>query len=218
MLAIAPICLAEPPEKLLAGLKSEEFQVREKAQDELLDWARQDVEKRKLQIYDQARNAEDPEVRQRSHNVLRALAMDVYLQEGEGFLGIQMLAVRAEVPTLDGVEDREVVGITRVLRGTPARDADLRVGDMILSINGEKLSPLNAIESFQNAIRQIKPGTLTMLEVLRNDEVMEVEITLGRRPPEQNPRFFGNRLENMNELAQRDQERFFQQWLEKLDN
>lgn len=206
------------PQEFIQDLQSEEFQVRESAEAALLDWSRKDPKARVLLILDKAREAPDPEVRQRSHNVLRGLAMDEYLLDGEGFLGIQMVALRAEVPHGDGAQNREVIGITRVLRGTPAHDAELRVGDMIVSVNGEKLDAEDALTSFQNRIRAIKPGTPAQLEMLRDQEIIEIEITLGRRPPDQQGRFFGQPMMDINELARRDQERFFEEWLEKLQN
>jgi len=206
----------ELPADLIFGLQAEEFKVREEAQQGLLDWARLDPEARTLLILRQAREAPDPEVRQRSHNVLHALAMDEYLKAGEGFVGIQMNAIRAQVPG-EGAEPREVIVISRVLRGTPAREAGLRVGDMIASVNGRNLAPMDALASFQNTIRALKPGTKASFDVIRNDEILKVDLTLGRRPPEQQPRFFGQEIEDMNDLAKRDQERFFKEWLENLE-
>ncbi|MFU8893357.1 MAG: PDZ domain-containing protein [Luteolibacter sp.] len=205
------------PDPLLLDLKSDEFKIREEAQKALLEWCRQDPGVRARQALDQARNAPDPEIRQRSHNVLHALAMDEYLKAGEGFIGIQMNAIRAEVPG-EGNEAREVIVITRVLRDTPAREAGLRVGDMIASVNGKNLAAQDALESFQNTIRALQPGTPAKFGVIRDGELMVVELTLGRRPPEQQARFFGQAMPDLNDLAKREQERFFKEWLENLEN
>jgi len=212
------LCAAENiPDEFLRDLKSEEFKVREEAEMRLRDWSRQDPKSRVYHVLDQARNAPDPEVRQRSHNVLYALAMDDYLNDGEGFIGIQMNAIRAEVPGEDG-NPREVIIITRVLRDTPAREAGLRVGDMIASVNGENLAAQGALLSFQNTIRAIKPGTEARFGIIRDGELIELDLTLGRRPPEQQARFFGQPMPDMNELAKREQDRFFKEWLQNLEN
>lgn len=205
------------PGEFLNDLKSEEFKVREHAELRLLEWSRMEPQVRVNQILDHAKNAPDPEVRQRSHNVLYALAMDDYLQEGEGFVGIQMVAMRAQVPGR-GDEPREVIAITRVLRDTPAREAGLRVGDMIAQVNGENLAAQDALLSFQNMIRAIKPGTPTDFGIIRDGELIKVALILGRRPPEQQVRVFGQAIQDMNELAKRDQDRFFKEWLENLEN
>jgi len=215
---LAGICGAESiPNEFLNDLKSEEFKVREEAEKNFRDWSREDPGTRVHQVLDQARNAADPEVRQRSHNVLFALAMDDYFNEGEGFIGIQMNAIRAIIPGEDG-DPREVITITRVLRDTPAHTAGLRVGDMIASVNGENLPSEGALPSFQNSIRAIKPGTEGIFGIIRDGELLEVKLTLGRRPPEQQARFFGQPMPDLNELAQRDQERFFKEWLKNLEN
>lgn len=213
----SPCLAAEIPQEFLERLKSEEFKIREEAQNGLLTWARIDPGSRVEHVLEQARSAQDPEVRQRTHNVLRALAMDDYLKAGEGFVGIQMNAIRAEVPGEEGGA-REVIVINRVLRDTPAREAGLRVGDMIVSVNGEKLAVDGALASFQDTIRALKPATKTTFGIIRNGDLVEVELTLGRRPPEQQARFFGQGMPDMNELAKLDQERFFREWLENLDN
>ncbi len=206
------------PDNLIDELKSEKFQAREQAEAELLDWSREDPEKSVALLLEQVRGADDPEVRQRSHNVLRALAMDEYMRDGEGFLGIQMVEVRAEIPGDDGPQNRDVIGITRVLRDTPASDAGLRVGDQIIAVNGTDLDTENALPSFQELIRGVKPGTEAALMVLRGDELIEVEATLTRRPPEQGGRFFGQQMMDMQELENRERERFFRRWLENLEN
>ena len=205
-----------PPEYLDA-LKSEEFKEREAAQARMLEWSKKDVKVRAHVILELAREAPDPEVRQRSHNVLYDLAMVDYLQEGEGFVGIQMIAAKAQVPGEEN-NPRELIAITRVLRDTPAREAGLRVGDMIASVNGVKPVADDALPSFQKMIRELKPGVQTRFEIIRDGELIEVDLVLGRRPPEQQARFFNQPLQDVNELEKQDQDRFFREWLQKLEN
>jgi len=204
------------PEDFIDGLKSEDFKVREAAQADVIEWAGKQTETRVHLLLEQARNAPDPEVRQRCHNVLYALAMEEYLQDGEGFVGIQMNGVRAQVPGED--VPRQVILITRVLPDTPAREAGLLAGDMIVSVNGEKPAHDDALTSFHHTIRGLKPGEKTRFEVIRDGDSMEVELALGRRPPEHQGRLFNQPMMNLNELAKQDQDRFFKEWLEKLEN
>jgi len=203
------------PEDFIAELKSDDFKAREAGEAGLLEWARQQGNRANLML-EQARNARDPEVRQRCHNVLFALAMDEYLKDGEGFVGIQMNAMWAQIPGEDVA--REVILIIRVLRDTPAHEAGLRVGDVIASVNGNKPAQDDVLRSFNQIIRALKPGEIARFEIIRDGDLMELEIALGRRPPEPQARLFNQPLMGLNELAKQDRERFFREWLEKLEN
>jgi len=214
---IAAVAADVVPEEILENLKAAEFKTREKAENGLLEWSRKDPASRVRLIFKQARDYPDPEVRQRSHNVLFTLAMDDYFREGEGFVGIQMIALHAEIPGEEQDGAKEVIAITRVLRDTPARDAGLRVGDMILSVDEENLAGEGALPSFQRIIREMKPGKLTRFGIIRDGELIDIDLKLGRRPPVPQNARFGQPMEDMNELAKRDQERFFKGWLKKLD-
>jgi len=217
---ILPLLWAAPlealPDDILRDLQRDEFRVRENAQERLLRWARQDVPARAKLLLTSAKEAPDPEVRQRSHNVLHALAMEAYLQEGEGFVGIQMVAVRARVPG-EGEDARELITITRVLRDTPAREAGLRPGDMIASVDGIDLAEDDALPSFQEMIKEMKPGKPTRFGIVRDGELLEIEVILGRRPPEAAEHMLGHPMADMNELARQDRDRFFREWLENLE-
>lgn len=212
------------PEEIARDLAQDEFRVREAAQSQLLDWARIKPGPRAQLMLLKARTDQDPEVRQRARDVLYELAMDEYLSEGEGFIGIQMVAVRAEIP--EKVEEdlkhparvREVISVTRVLRGTPAREAGLKVGDLIAFVNGQTLDVDNALPSFQQMIKGMKPGTTARLGIIRDGAWVDIVLKLGRRPPDEQARFLGRPAVDLNELAQRDRDRFFRVWLEKLNN
>lgn len=201
------------PDDILKDLQRDEFRVRENAQERLLRWARHDVPERAKLLLNTAKEAPDPEVRQRSYNVLHALAMEAYLQEGEGFVGIQMEITRARVPGEDG-NARELIAITRVLRDTPAREAGLRRGDMIASVDGVALVEEEALPSFQEMIKEMKPGKPTRFGIVRDGELLEIEVILGRRPPGADG---GVHRQDMNELAREEWERFFKEWLEYLE-
>jgi len=203
-----------PPE-VLRGLKDQEFQVREASQKNLLDWARQDPQPRGRALLHQARTADDPEVRLRCHAVLRSLSMDAYLDGGEGYMGITMDTARTLVP---GEEiQRTVILITRVMPDSPASEAGLRVGDMIESVNKRSLDGVNALPEFQQMIRQLQPGKKADFGILRGGDLIEVAVVLGRRPPQLDMAFFGQRMQDLHELARREQDEFFKNWIAGLD-
>jgi serine protease Do len=93
-----------------------------------------------------------------------------------GFVGFPT----ANTPYL-GVEiDPEANGckISKIVEKTPADKAGLKVGDVILSFDGQKVA---GADELAPAIRKKKIGDKVTLEVQRDKEKLKVEITLGKR-------------------------------------
>jgi serine protease Do len=73
--------------------------------------------------------------------------------------------------------------VTRVYPGTLAASSDLKVGDIITGLNGDKLTPRGMQDGgmFQRKVRQLstttEPATLT---VIRGDKTVEVKVPLER--------------------------------------
>jgi serine protease Do len=72
--------------------------------------------------------------------------------------------------------------ITRVYPGTLAAGADLRVGDIIIALNGEKIRPRGMEDSglLATAVRRLKVDDTAMLTVLRGGEPVKVALALER--------------------------------------
>ncbi|MDH3307693.1 MAG: trypsin-like peptidase domain-containing protein [Acidimicrobiia bacterium] len=66
--------------------------------------------------------------------------------------------------------------VQEVIPGTAAADAGIEVGDIIVAFNGE---PLGDISDLKVKIISTPPGTVVTLDILRNDEAIRVEATLG---------------------------------------
>ena len=112
---------------------------------------------------------------------------------GVGF-AIPANMVRQVVPRLEsggavqhaylGVSTREFQSgpgayLAEVVPGAPAAAADLRVGDVILGIDGE---PITIPEDISIAIEDRKPGDTVAVEVQRAGARKVVQVTLGNRP------------------------------------
>jgi putative serine protease PepD len=69
--------------------------------------------------------------------------------------------------------------VGKVRPGTPAAHASLRTGDVITSINGEKIS---SVGELQSAIDAHKPGDTVTITFKRADKTHTVRETLGTRP------------------------------------
>lgn len=76
----------------------------------------------------------------------------------------------------DGAEGAEVV---RVTPGSPAARAGLRLGDVILSMNG---SPIRRAADVSSILRRAKPGDRMVIEVVRDAQRVRLNVTLEERP------------------------------------
>ena len=64
--------------------------------------------------------------------------------------------------------------------GEPAAAAGIRAGDIIVALAGQ---PIDAQHPFSEVLYAHEPGETVTATVLRGDERLEVELTLGERPP-----------------------------------
>lgn len=88
----------------------------------------------------------------------------------------------------------EVV-IRQIVKDSPAEEAELERGDIIVSINGEAVATVEDITDFMDAA---SPADVVTLEILRDDETLEIEITLSTMPDNIEIYEFGDRDGNGN--------------------
>lgn len=93
------------------------------------------------------------------------------VEEGQAFLGIFF------------DEDEAGVLVTRVLPGSPADEANLQRGDIITAIGGEAVT----VESLQDMVLDHQPGDVLDVTVLRDEETLDLSVTLGARPEGSEP-------------------------------
>lgn len=203
----------ELPQVPLSTLKSLRFKEREKAQEDLLKWGRERPEQAKEEFFTQAQIAEDPEVRERCLEILRALVMDEYAKEGEGFVGI---AMRDDQKLLPGDPLlRSVIFVTLVQDGSPAHRAGIQINDIIVGLNGQAWHNVEASPAFREVILGTKPGTRVKLQIMRNEEMLDFNVTLGRKPNHdgQNNLFFNRGADEAEAIEQAAKEAYFRRWL-----
>jgi serine protease Do len=73
------------------------------------------------------------------------------------------------------------VAIASVERASPAARAGLRPGDMILTLNGERIE---TARSLIRAVAAVSPGTAVTLSVRRQGRQIDIPVTVGLRPAE----------------------------------
>lgn len=209
--AAAPEKLELPADNLLR-LCSEEFQTREKAQNEILKWARQNGEPAVSALIELSSKSENPEVRSRCLTVVREIAMEEFSNQGEGYIGINMLDVFVAVPG-DPIQ-RAGIRVGQVVDDSAAAAAGILAGDVIVGLGDEVWREIPITEKFGKQIRTLKPKTKVSLKILRGDKVLEIEVILRRRPPiPANPFLLEESQSDIEALSMAEQESFFRNWL-----
>lgn len=204
---------AEPvPQQLLEGLSSEHFKTREASQIEMEKWMEEKGSAGVVAIYKMYQESEDPEVRSRCLRLLRIQSDKDYLNDGKGYLGVQMREELVEIPGDD--KPRYCIRITLVQPGSQAELGGIKVGDLITSMDGDKWYTQNAVIEFGKTISSYKPRRKVLFEVMREgqEKLLEIPVVLGKRPVEDmNLLYYNDPLK----LDKDARDRYFNEWLEQ---
>ena len=101
-----------------------------------------------------------------------------FFHHGEGFQGEEGMPHFFDLGELpEGVEGAVV--ISEVLEDTPAAEAGLQPGDLIIAVDG---SPVEEIEAFVESMGSHKPGDEVSLTIIREGEEEQVQVTLAAHP------------------------------------
>jgi len=75
--------------------------------------------------------------------------------------------------------------ITEVFRGTPADRAGMKVGDILVAVDGK---PVTDSATMLNLIAALVPGQPATLRVVRETRGMDLRVTVGKRPAQKQRR------------------------------
>lgn len=142
-----------------------------------------------------------------------------------GFIGLRLK--RAGTPVSPG--DTLGVRVDGVIPGSPAADAGIREGDLVLAMDGQEV---RTIEELVTMVSALRPGYDTEATILREGEILPVRIVIGsnfsgpRRPrsedavpPQPAPRTEAQRKaiqENLNRL--KEQQRALEERLRRMES
>ncbi len=114
--------------------------------------------------------------------------MQSLIDEGEvsrGWLGVVIQTMNPELAeALDLPENTDGVVVSDVQQGSPADEAGLQRGDVIVSLAD---TDIDTASSLRNRVAMQSPGTEVELGVLRGGERQTVALTLGELPTEASP-------------------------------
>ncbi len=106
--------------------------------------------------------------------------MEQILEHGRvirGWLGVVIQDITPGITEAIGV--KEGILVAQVLKGSPADKAGLKVGDIIVKLNGRKLED---VRDLQLSIMKTKPGTEVVLTIIREGKEMDIRVKVGEMP------------------------------------
>jgi S1-C subfamily serine protease len=101
---------------------------------------------------------------------------------GESYLGVQTENVTRENAVKYNLGEPRGVAVVKVSENSPAAQAGLRDGDVIVRFEGEEVK---SVGKLQRLISEVAPDQKARVTVLRNGSEQELSVTLAKRPEPQ---------------------------------
>jgi serine protease DegQ len=108
--------------------------------------------------------------------------MDQIVKSGHvrrGFFGLELYDITPELADSLRLPTHEGVIVHGVVRSGPAGHSGIEPGDIVDSINGQRVADRR---STLNLIAQLEPGSIATVQIRRNGRNLNVKITVGERP------------------------------------
>jgi serine protease Do len=98
--------------------------------------------------------------------------------EGGSFLGVHAEDINKENMARYGMRDVRGVGITEVVKDSPAEKAGLRKDDVILKLEGESVT---SVRKLTRLVSEVAPDQSVRLAISRSGSEQEIGVTMGKR-------------------------------------
>jgi serine protease Do len=100
------------------------------------------------------------------------------LVNGSGFLGVHAEDISKENMGRYGLNQVRGVGVTQVLKDSPAEKAGIRKDDVILQLDGEKIT---SVRKLNRIVSEIAPDQSVRIAISRSGAEQELTATIGKR-------------------------------------
>jgi serine protease DegQ len=97
-----------------------------------------------------------------------------------GWFGVDVADITPELAESLGLRGTRGAIVGAIERGSPAEKAGLRLGDIILAINGRTVPDTSTA---LNAIAEVPPGKSVPVKVMRRNQELSLEVLVGKRRP-----------------------------------
>ena len=114
-------------------------------------------------------------------NTAQAVAQQI-LEKGyfaRPYLGISFQPINPEIASMYNLPTQWGVYVTRVSSNSPAGKAGVQQGDIITKIGD---AALDESHSYVNTLFKLQPGDPVTLEIVRGNDTVQVQVTLGEAP------------------------------------
>jgi serine protease Do len=92
-----------------------------------------------------------------------------------GYLGIYMDEVKPDLAEYFELKPNQGVSVSQVISDSPADEAGLKAGDIILEMDGKEIE---GPQQFKNAIAMVEPGTKVTLLIYRDGEELKKKVKI----------------------------------------
>ena len=97
-----------------------------------------------------------------------------------GWIGVGVQDMTKELSESFKLPDIRGALITEVFRNTPADKAGIKLGDILVEVQGK---PVTDSASMLMLVSDLSPGTEAAIRVVRNQQPADLKVVIGRRPP-----------------------------------
>lgn len=96
-----------------------------------------------------------------------------------GWIGVEAQDLTADLAESFRLSSARGTLVSGVLRGSPADRAGVKSGDVLVEVEGK---PVGDSADMLNLVAALQPGKLAALKLMRGGRVVEVKVTVGKRP------------------------------------
>jgi serine protease Do len=96
-----------------------------------------------------------------------------------GFLGVSVQDLTPSLREVLGLEEETGVLINQVVEESPAEEAGIQVGDVLIRLNDKKL---DAPQTLSQLVGDLRPGDRASVDLIRKGKKRSVDVTIGARP------------------------------------
>ena len=111
-----------------------------------------------------------------ARHIMEALISDGQVKRG--WLGVNIQDFTPQLAQAFGVENQQGALVAKVLENSPASQAGLKQGDIIVNFNQHPVADSNDL---QNKVGLAAPQTMAALKVIRNGAEIDINLKLGER-------------------------------------
>jgi serine protease DegQ len=96
-----------------------------------------------------------------------------------GWIGAAIQELTPELVDTFKLADSHGVLITEIVRNSPAERAEIKTGDILISIDNQAI---NDWRSMLDTVANLPPGNIVTVKLLRNGTAISSQVKIGKRP------------------------------------